>query len=159
MRRRGCVKNRVRVLIASDTTRPASTHTLPLPPAQRTSSYAPLHPSSPCSPASSAGLSAATTSHALVLEKALTEVPEKLPPAEKAAFAQPSKTFDERTVLSHVQYLAIAPPVRTQLRCCLRYTASRDHGVPLYPSSLASACQHTCNNEHTQGFSTTLREA
>jgi hypothetical protein len=82
---------------------------LPLPPAQRTSSYTPLHPSSPCPPASSAGLSAATTSHALVLEEALTEVPEKLPLAEKAVFAQPSKTFDKRTVLSDVQYLAIAP--------------------------------------------------
>ena len=38
-----------------------------------------------------------------MLEKALTKTLEKLPQAEKAAFAQASKTIDERTLLSRVQ--------------------------------------------------------
>jgi hypothetical protein len=37
-----------------------------------------------------------------VLEKALAKTLEKLPQAEKAAFAQASKTIDERTLLSRV---------------------------------------------------------
>jgi hypothetical protein len=97
------MQNRVRVLFASDTTRPASHHTVP-PPAQRTSSlHNPLLSSPSFSSAWSASLSAATSPHSLVLEQALAETIVRLPQAEKAAFAQASKTTDERTLLSRVQ--------------------------------------------------------
>lgn len=46
---------------------------------------------------------AATSSHSLVLEKALAKTLETLPQAEKAAFAQALKTVDERTLLSRVR--------------------------------------------------------
>jgi hypothetical protein len=98
------MQNRVRALFASDTTgtRPASPNTV-LPPAQPTSSlHAPPLSSPSCPSTSSASLSAATSSHSLALEKALAKTLEKLPQAEKAAFAQASKTIDERTLLSRV---------------------------------------------------------
>lgn len=47
-------------------------------------------------------LSVATTSYSSVIEKASAKTLEKLPQAEKAAFAQASKTIDERTLLSRV---------------------------------------------------------
>jgi hypothetical protein len=96
------MQNRVRALFASDSTHPAPPNTVP-PPAQRTSSlHAPPLSSPSCPSASSASLSAATSPHGLVLEKALAKTLEKLPQAEKAAFAQASKTIDERTLLSRV---------------------------------------------------------
>ena len=98
------MQNRFRALFASDTIRPTPTHTHPLPAAQLTSSpNAPLPSSRLCPPASSAGLSAATTSHILILEEALKKVLDKLSPAEKAAFEQASETIDERTLLFAVQ--------------------------------------------------------
>jgi hypothetical protein len=96
------MQNRVRALFASDTTRSAPLNTVPPPPAQRTSSHAPPLSSPSYPSASSASLSAATSSHSLVLEKAYAKSLEKLPQAEKAAFAQASKTIDERTLLSRV---------------------------------------------------------
>jgi hypothetical protein len=96
------MQNRVRALFTSDTTHSAPPHRGPLPPAQQTSSPAPPLASPRCPPASSTGLSITTTSRSLVLEKALARTLEKLPQAEKAAFAQASKTIDERTLLSRV---------------------------------------------------------
>jgi hypothetical protein len=96
------IQNRVRALFTSDTTHSAPPHIVPLPPAQQTSSPAPPLSSPPSPTASSTGLSVTTTSRSLVLEKALARTLEKLPQAEKAAFAQASKTIDERTLLSRV---------------------------------------------------------
>lgn len=96
------MQNRVRALFTSDTTPAAPPHRVPLRPAQQTSSPAPPLSSPPCPPASSTDLSVATTSRGSVLEKALAKTLEKLPQAEKAAFAQASKTIDERTLLSRV---------------------------------------------------------
>ncbi|KAI1560042.1 Ankyrin repeat protein [Pyrenophora tritici-repentis] len=107
MRKRDRIQNRVRALLASDTNVTHSappTRTAPLPSAQQTASpRAPLPSSPPCLTRSSAGLSAATTSHSLVLEKALAKALEKLPEAERAVFAQASKTIDEQTLLFRVQ--------------------------------------------------------
>ncbi|UPX17637.1 uncharacterized protein EKO05_0007979 [Ascochyta rabiei] len=102
MRKRDRMQNRLRALFTSDTTPSSPPHRAPLPPAQQTSSPAPPLSSPPCLPASSTALSVATTSHSSVLEKALAETLKKLPQAEKAAFAQASKTIDERTLLSRV---------------------------------------------------------
>lgn len=101
-RKRDRMQNRVRALFTSDTTHSAPPHRVSLPPAQQPSSPAPPLLSPRCPPASSTGLSITTTSRSLVLEKALARTLEKLPHAEKAAFAQASKTIDERTLLSRV---------------------------------------------------------
>ncbi|OAG06012.1 ankyrin [Paraphaeosphaeria sporulosa] len=102
MRKRDRMQNRVRALFTSDITPSAPPHRFPLPPAQQASSPAPPLSSPPCPPASSTDLSVATTPRSLVLEKALAKTLEKLPQAEKAAFAQASKMIDERTLLSRV---------------------------------------------------------
>jgi len=95
-------RDRVRAFLTPNTGPLAPPHRAPLPPSQQTSSPAPTLSSPPFPPASSIDLSVATTSRNLVLEKALARTLEKLPPAEKAAFAQASKTIDERTLLSRV---------------------------------------------------------
>ena len=100
MRKRDRMQNRVRALFTSDTTPAAPPHKVPLRPAQQTSSPAPPLSSPPCPPASSTSI--ATTSRGSVLEKALAKTLEKLPQAEKAAFAQASKTINEWTLLSCV---------------------------------------------------------
>jgi hypothetical protein len=87
-------RDRVRALFAPKTDRPASSHIVPILPAQQTSSPPAPKPSPPpCSAASSSPL----------LEKALAKTLEKLPNAEKAVFEQASKTIDERTLLSNVR--------------------------------------------------------
>ncbi|KAF3010907.1 hypothetical protein E8E13_009909 [Curvularia kusanoi] len=102
VRKRDRVQNRFRALFTSDTTPAAPPHSVPLRPAQQTSSPTPPLSSPPCPPALSTDLSVAATSRGSVLEKALARTLEELPQAEKAAFAQASKTIDERTLLSRV---------------------------------------------------------
>lgn len=97
-------RDRIREFFRPDTSPSAPTHKVPRPPAQQTSPDRALPLSSPpCPPASDASVPAATSSHSLVLEKALAKTLETLPQAEKAAFAQASKTVDERTLLSRAR--------------------------------------------------------
>ncbi|KAF2805686.1 uncharacterized protein BDZ99DRAFT_109722 [Mytilinidion resinicola] len=97
-------RDRMRAWFAPDTTRPAPSRTVPLPPAQQASSpRAPLPPSPSRPTASSGGALASTTSGDPLLEKALARTLERLPKGEKAAFVQASKTIDERTLLSGVR--------------------------------------------------------
>jgi hypothetical protein len=93
---------RVRGFFESDTARPAPLNTVSTPTQHTSALHAPPLSSPSCPPASSATPSAATSSHSLVLEKALAKTLEKLPQAEKIVFAQASKTIDERTLLSRV---------------------------------------------------------
>lgn len=95
------MQNRVRALFASGATSPAPSLTAPPPSAQRTSSSPSSLPQS--STVSTGSVLALTTSRNSALEKAFAIHVQKIPGAEKAAFAQASKTIDERALLSDVQ--------------------------------------------------------
>jgi hypothetical protein len=94
----------MRALLGPEPTRSASSDVVPTLLAQQTLS--PPSPSPPSPTASSGG--APATSQNLVLEKALVIHLQKLPEAEKAAFAQASRTLDEQTLLSDVREYDVA---------------------------------------------------
>lgn len=102
--------HRVRALFTSDSAPAVPHHGVTLPPAHQLSAPTPLLSSSPnpsplsppSPPASSTNLSVTDPLRSLVLEKALAKTLDKLPQAEKIAFAQASNAIDVEALLSRV---------------------------------------------------------
>jgi hypothetical protein len=109
-------RDRFKALFTSGATGLASSRENPRPPAQQTSftlspsSNAPT-PSTNAPPSPNAphgGVLAPTAPRKTVLEKAVTEYLKKIPEAEKAAFAQMSKSLDDQTLISNVRAYDVA---------------------------------------------------